>query len=98
MSTDGEVANALVCKISIRGFNSRSVLQKSLRGRNGFVACCRRSLQSTTPDAVRCKGAASHPMRDRLMEEARLAATRDSALWTRFELSGHRRGDPRGPS
>ena len=27
MSTDGEVANALVCKISIRGFNSRSVLQ-----------------------------------------------------------------------
>ena len=26
-STDGEVANALVCKISIRGFNSRSVLQ-----------------------------------------------------------------------
>jgi hypothetical protein len=25
--TDGEVANALVCKTSIRGFNSRSVLQ-----------------------------------------------------------------------
>ena len=28
-STDGEVANALVCKISIRGFDSRSVLQVS---------------------------------------------------------------------
>ncbi|MCU1320215.1 MAG: hypothetical protein JWP98_1733 [Edaphobacter sp.] len=27
MSTDGEVANALVCKTSIRGFNSLSVLQ-----------------------------------------------------------------------
>jgi hypothetical protein len=27
-STDGEVANALVCKISIRGFDSRSVLQR----------------------------------------------------------------------
>ncbi len=27
MGTDGEVANALVCKTSIRGFNSRSVLQ-----------------------------------------------------------------------
>jgi hypothetical protein len=27
-STDGEVANALVCKTSIRGFNSRSVLHK----------------------------------------------------------------------
>jgi hypothetical protein len=27
MSTGGEVANALVCKISIRGFNSRPVLQ-----------------------------------------------------------------------
>jgi hypothetical protein len=26
MSTGGEVANALVCKISIRGFNSRPVL------------------------------------------------------------------------
>jgi hypothetical protein len=29
MSTGGEVANALVCKISIRGFNSRPVLQIS---------------------------------------------------------------------
>jgi hypothetical protein len=28
MSTGGEVANALVCKTSIRGFNSRPVLQK----------------------------------------------------------------------
>ncbi len=28
MSTGGEVANALVCKTSIRGFNSRSVLHK----------------------------------------------------------------------
>jgi hypothetical protein len=27
MSTGGEVANALVCKTSIRGFNSRPVLQ-----------------------------------------------------------------------
>lgn len=27
-STDGEVANALVCKTSIRGFNSLSVLQQ----------------------------------------------------------------------
>ena len=26
MSTGGEVANALVCKTSIRGFNSRPVL------------------------------------------------------------------------
>ena len=26
-STDGEVANAPVCKTGIRGFNSRSVLQ-----------------------------------------------------------------------
>jgi hypothetical protein len=31
MSTDGEVANALVCKISIRGFNSRSVLQQKFK-------------------------------------------------------------------
>ena len=29
MSTGGEVANALVCKTSIRGFNSRPVLQNS---------------------------------------------------------------------
>jgi hypothetical protein len=28
MSTGGEVANALVCKTSIRGFNSRPVLHK----------------------------------------------------------------------
>jgi hypothetical protein len=28
MSTGGEVANALVCKTSIRGFNSRPVLQE----------------------------------------------------------------------
>ncbi len=27
MGTGGEVANALVCKTSIRGFNSRPVLQ-----------------------------------------------------------------------
>ena len=27
-STGGEVANALVCKTSIRGFNSHSVLHK----------------------------------------------------------------------
>ena len=27
MSTDGEVANALVCKTSIHGFKSHSVLQ-----------------------------------------------------------------------
>ena len=34
MSTGGEVANALVCKTSIRGFNSRPVLQilASVRG------------------------------------------------------------------
>ena len=31
MSTGGEVANALVCKTSIRGFNSRSVLQLAKR-------------------------------------------------------------------
>jgi hypothetical protein len=31
MSTGGEVANALVCKTSIRGFNSRPVLQKPIR-------------------------------------------------------------------
>jgi hypothetical protein len=30
VSTGGEVANALVCKTSIRGFNSRPVLQRSL--------------------------------------------------------------------
>ena len=30
MSTGGEVANALVCKTSIRGFNSRPVLQSFL--------------------------------------------------------------------
>jgi hypothetical protein len=29
MSTGGEVANALVCKTSIRGFNSLPVLQSS---------------------------------------------------------------------
>jgi hypothetical protein len=29
MSTDGEVANALVCKTSIHGFKSHSVLQHS---------------------------------------------------------------------
>jgi hypothetical protein len=28
MGTDGEVANALVCKTSIHGFKSHSVLQK----------------------------------------------------------------------
>ena len=28
MSTGGEVANALVCKTSIHGFNSHSVLQQ----------------------------------------------------------------------
>ena len=28
MSTDGEVANALVCKTSIHGFKSHSVLHK----------------------------------------------------------------------
>jgi hypothetical protein len=28
MSTGGEAANALVCKTSIRGFNSRPVLHK----------------------------------------------------------------------
>jgi hypothetical protein len=28
MSTGGEVANALVCKTSIRGFNSRPVLHQ----------------------------------------------------------------------
>ena len=28
MSTDGEVANALVCKTSIRGFDPHSVLHK----------------------------------------------------------------------
>jgi hypothetical protein len=31
MSTGGEVANALVCKTSIRGFNSRPVLQNFIR-------------------------------------------------------------------
>ena len=31
MSTGGEVANALVCKTSIRGFNSRPVLQQKLQ-------------------------------------------------------------------
>ncbi len=30
MSTGGEVANALVCKTSIRGFNSRPVLHTSI--------------------------------------------------------------------
>jgi hypothetical protein len=30
MSTGGEVANALVCKTSIRGFNSRPVLHSNL--------------------------------------------------------------------
>ena len=37
MSTGGEVANALVCKTSIRGFNSRPVLHNfmdSLRSEN----------------------------------------------------------------
>jgi hypothetical protein len=29
MSTDGEVANALVCKTSIHGFKSHSVLQQN---------------------------------------------------------------------
>jgi hypothetical protein len=29
-STDGEVANALVCKTSIHGFKSHSVLQQTL--------------------------------------------------------------------
>jgi hypothetical protein len=29
-STGGEVANALVCKTSIRGFNSRPVLHKTI--------------------------------------------------------------------
>jgi hypothetical protein len=32
MSTGGEVANALVCKTSIRGFNSLPVLQSSPSG------------------------------------------------------------------
>jgi hypothetical protein len=32
MSTDGEVANALVCKTSIHGFKSHSVLHKIDRG------------------------------------------------------------------
>ncbi len=40
MSTGGEVANALVCKTSIRGFNSRPVLQhpkeKALLARRAF--------------------------------------------------------------
>jgi hypothetical protein len=31
MSTGGEVANALVCKTSIRGFNSRPVLHTILQ-------------------------------------------------------------------
>jgi hypothetical protein len=31
MSTDGEVANALVCKTSIHGFKSHSVLQQNKR-------------------------------------------------------------------
>ena len=31
MSTGGEVANALVCKTSIRGFNSLPVLHKNQR-------------------------------------------------------------------
>ncbi len=30
MSTGGEVANALVCKTSIRGFNSRPVLHTAM--------------------------------------------------------------------
>jgi hypothetical protein len=30
MSTGGEVANALVCKTSIRGFNSLPVLQQDI--------------------------------------------------------------------
>ena len=37
MSTGGEVANALVCKISIRGFNSRPVLQISNVDRLSFT-------------------------------------------------------------
>ncbi len=35
MSTGGEVANALVCKTSIRGFNSRPVLQKLMIAATG---------------------------------------------------------------
>ena len=31
MSTGGEVANALVCKTSIRGFDSRPVLHTHIR-------------------------------------------------------------------
>jgi hypothetical protein len=31
ISTDGEVANALVCKTSTHGFDSRSVLQQNKR-------------------------------------------------------------------
>ncbi len=41
--TDGEVANALVCKTSIRGFDSRSVLHKinnkAAQAKGGFVVC-----------------------------------------------------------
>ena len=36
MSTGGEVANALVCKTSIRGFNSLPVLHK-IRVQTAFV-------------------------------------------------------------
>ena len=43
MSTDGEVVNALVCKTSIHGFKSHSVLQR-ISGLEdifaaGFVVC-----------------------------------------------------------
>jgi hypothetical protein len=36
MSTGGEVANALVCKTSIRGFNSHPVLHKIHHLHDGF--------------------------------------------------------------
>jgi hypothetical protein len=35
--TGGEVANALVCKTSIRGFDSRPVLQNKLRTPSSFA-------------------------------------------------------------
>ena len=41
MSTGGEVANALVCKTSIRGFDPRPVLQNSFayRTRPAAMTC-----------------------------------------------------------
>jgi hypothetical protein len=51
MSTGGEVANALVCKTSIRGFNSLPVLQSTsdLCGDNVTAMLCRK----TFPGEVR---------------------------------------------